>query len=190
VGCACLGVRRLAQLTSGAAVVGFSVLDPATGTGGEGIARVDSGADRSLIDTGLIASAGLAPSGTLTIVGIDGQPQDLPVYVLDLDLGTHGVVKGVQFVGDNLQKILGYDALIGVDVLKTGLFVYQGYANTFELQAGMVGYATPAVPTWPLYVGLGLVIAGGVGIVAALARSTAPQALTRVPPPSPDQGRA
>jgi len=175
VGCACLGVRRLAQLTSGAAVVGFSVLDPATGTGGEGIARVDSGADRSLIDTGLIASAGLAPSGTLTIVGIDGQPQDLPVYVLDLDLGTHGVVKGVQFVGDNLQKILGYDALIGVDVLKTGLFVYEGYMNTFELQAGMVGYATPAVPTWPLYVGLGLVIAGGVGIVAALARSTAPR---------------
>ena len=174
MGCACLGVRRLAQLTSGAAVVGFSVLDPATGTGGEGIARVDSGADRSLIDTGLIASAGLAPSGTLTIVGIDGQPQDLPVYVLDLDLGPHGLVKGVRFVGDNLQKPLGYDALIGVDVLRTGLFVYQGYADTFELQAGMAGYVPPAVPTWPLYVGIGLVLAGGVGVVVAATRRCRP----------------
>jgi len=154
-------------LQSGAALVSFQVINPATGIVAGGTARVDSGADITLVDSATIAQIGVLPDGYVEIQGVDGNPVQASTYMVSINLGNLGFVGQARVVGmDGLQSRDGYQMLIGTDLLGTGVFDYFGPTDSFNLQLGVTtGPPISPVPSWVLPVGIVSVGLGLVGLI-------------------------
>jgi hypothetical protein len=125
---------------SGALVIPVRVVNPATGLSATGRFRIDTGDDVTLIDPALARAVGALAAGSSGVIGVGGGIEQDPQYVLDLDLGDAGYVAGVQCIGQSVAA-LGYDGLLGDNVLDLGLLVRDGPAGQFTL---VVGPPSPA----------------------------------------------
>ena len=151
------------SLSAGSATIPFRVVNPANGVYALGDALIDTGASICILDTAIIQALGVVQAGTMQVEGVYGSAQPAPVYVVSVDLGTHGFASNIQVVGDSIQQRLGYVMLIGDNLLAKGWFAEIGSTGTFELQIGQPG--TPFPPLgWPLWVGGGLMIGGLVAL--------------------------
>lgn len=154
-------------LQTGAALVPFQVINPSTGNTAGGTARVDTGADITLIDASVLDYVAATSTGNIVVVGIDGVDQTLYEYVVSLNFGADGYVTQAKVVGlPGLQDIQGIQGLIGKDILKTGIFNYDGLTNTFTLQVG-IGTGPPISPL-PQWVLPAAVIATSLGLAGVL----------------------
>lgn len=151
----------------GAIVVPVAITDPATGRVHRGIARVDTGADRTVVAIRVMREMGIAPRGHVTLIGVTGAPEQKPVYRIGIAVPGSGSAGVIDAVGDDMAG-LGYDALIGVDVLRTGVLIYDGASESFEL---ILGAFSPACRTglWQTVAAAGLMGAGTAGMIWALA---------------------
>jgi len=154
-------------LQSGAALVSFQIINPATGIVAGGTARVDSGADVTLVDSATIVLTGVLPDGYMEVQGVDGNPVKVPTYIVSVNLGNFGFIGRARVVGMNgLQDRDGYQMLIGTDLLGTGVFDYFGPTNSFDLQLGITtGPPISPVPSWVLPAGAASV---GLGLIALI----------------------
>ena len=148
------------DLTQGKMLLSVRVVDPTSGRGAYGSFRVDTGDDVALVDPAILAAIGasLTPTGTVGIVGVDGQPINAPSYLLDLDLGPDGYLPGVTLVAMPLGG-LGYSGLIGVNVLKRGLLMLDGPDGEWQFTVGPPKSASVAWLPWTA-VGAGLGLLG------------------------------
>jgi|GEM_PF-5373139 len=139
-----------APLQHGAALLPAAVADPTTGKSLPVLARVDTGADQTLVDTKVIQQLPVSPIGDVPIEGVFGSPEDEREYTVNLLLGpngSYGSVPLVRVLATDLTP-LGLQALIGVDVLQTGVFGYDGLAGTFSLAVGVPAATRPARAFW------------------------------------------
>lgn len=159
---------------NGAVTANFKVTNPSNAMVIGGTARIDTGADVSVIDASIASSISAAPIGYIQLVGVDGVPQNTQVYVVDLDLGDLGYASGVKVTGDSaLYSATGYSCLVGVDILSSGILVYDGPTQNYQMSIGISKAPAigRAVPQWAAYLGAGLLVAGGItATVLALRR--------------------
>lgn len=102
-------------------------------------ALVDTGASCTCVDTQILLGLGLTPTGR-TQVAVPGRaPEEHDQY--DVGLVIPAAVQGdpqlsfptIPVVATPLLSALGFDALIGRDILEECLFAYNGSAKTFTL---------------------------------------------------------
>ncbi len=154
-----------AALTGAAAELTVSVVNPVNGLTINGTARIDTGADITVISPNIASAIGATSTGTIQVVGVTGDATDEDSYQLDVDLGSSGYVSGDTVISDNDMSSLGVDVLIGIDVLSTGYFEYDGQTGTFSLQVGLPQAPVSGVPSWMIWAGIGLAVAGGIAAI-------------------------
>lgn len=147
---------------NGAMIVGVVVGNPATGQTVQGVGRVDTGADTTLIDPTFVAPLGLIPTGTTPIQGVLGSPTAEPDYIAGVTIPGAGSLAAVGMTADPLRP-LGYDVLVGLDILSTGTLRVDWQAGTFALVFGQQSPARPAQRAWvPVLLGALAITAAGV----------------------------
>ncbi len=152
--------------SSGFATVGFRAVNPISGVASQpSIGLIDSGDQRAVVSPALISSIGAMPYGTSQIIGFDGQPVGANLYMVDLDFGSGGYVPSVIVASYSISG-LGFDALIGVNILRTGVFTYNGPKGTFTFDVGRTN--APAITSPTTYAAVGLIALGLAGIGIAL----------------------
>jgi predicted aspartyl protease len=106
---------------------GASVPDPVAGIG-----LIDTGASGTAVRTGMLSSLGLHPVGKAPVLTptTGSKPVYCPMYAVTLMLPNGRIEIPVLETPLDGQNI---DVLIGRDVLKHGLFVYQGHSSQFTL---------------------------------------------------------
>ena len=150
--------------------------DPYTGRAHHGIARVDTGADRTVVALDVLHRMGTPPRGTVTLIGVTGTPEEKPVYLLTVTVPGAGTVGPTEVVGDDMAGI-GYDALIGTDLLSTGVLIYDGMSGQYELFLGCTSaHRIGAAKTLVL---AGLAGAGAAGLVWTLGTGKSPRLTAR-----------
>ena len=162
----------MATLTGNAADLTVSIINPITGATINGTARIDSGADITVISPDIASAIGATEFGTIEVVGVTGDATDENAYQVDLDLGDSGYVSGLTVIADADMSSLGVDVLIGVDVLDTGYFEYDGQSDTFTLQVGLPQAPVSGIPSWWLWLGIGLGVAGVIGGIMVATQET------------------
>jgi len=145
------------------------LVDPTTKLGAYGLVRVDTGDDIAIADPSLIASTGAQPTDQTEVQGIDGQPVQVPLYHLDIDLGAGSYISDMEVMGLNISA-LGYAGLFGDNLLDHGILVRDGPAQTWSF----TGISTPVANPFPT----ALTIAG-VGLAAIVAAALWPRPRTR-----------
>lgn len=94
---------------------------------------VDTGASGSAVDHEVIAQLGLQPTGSIAIATPSHDHHDVLTFDIDLIIeGNQLHIADVPVFATGLKK-QGIDGLIGRDVLKYMLLVYNGYAGHFTL---------------------------------------------------------
>ncbi len=161
----------MATLTGNAADLTVSIINPTTGAI-NGTARIDSGADITVISPNIASAIGATAFGTIEVVGVTGDATNENAYQVDIDLGNSGYVSGITVIADPDMASLGVDVLIGVDVLDTGYFEYDGQTGTFTLQAGLPQAPVSGIPSWWLWLGIGLGVAGVIGGIVVATQET------------------
>lgn len=154
------------NLQARAALVAFQAINLQNGKQSGGTARVDSGADISLVDLSVLQSISATQTGSIEVQGIDGNAVQMPLYTIDLNFGNYGYIQNAVVAGDDgLVTRDGYQALVGTDLLSTGIFDYYGTGQTFNLQLG-VSTGTPIneIPPWLLPGGIVAAVLGLSGI--------------------------
>jgi predicted aspartyl protease len=152
-----------ANLTGNAALLTVSVINPVNGETINGTARIDSGADISVISTNIASAINSSSISTIQVVGVTGSATSEEAYQVDIDLGSSGYVSGVTVISDSNMAGLGVDMLIGVDILQTGYFEYDGQSGSFTLDVGLPQAPVSGIsPAW-LWAGVGLAVVGVVG---------------------------
>lgn len=102
-------------------------------------ALIDTGASISAIDSDIVQSLGLQPTGTTLIhtPSTGATPHQTSTY--DVRIVIFGFVAAHSFtlpavaVTESALKAFGFQVLIGRDILSHCLFVYDGRANIFSL---------------------------------------------------------
>ena len=95
-------------------------------------ALFDTGADVSIIQTGLAARFGLVSHDIITIGGLHERSQDCQVYDVDLCFDQAGLVfENVWVAEADLSRHVG--VIIGRSVLRKGEFSFNGWKGTFSL---------------------------------------------------------
>lgn len=115
-----IGERSLVELRS-------PVPEPVTG-----FALIDTGADCSCFDQSSALQAGLPIIGERTITSASHTKNELPLYAGKMLLPRLDDLE-VEGVGVNLSGIDGMVAIIGRDLLKNAIFVYNGLDGTYTL---------------------------------------------------------
>lgn len=99
---------------------------------------VDTGASTTAIDPSVIQGLGITPTGSMPILTPSTGPN--PVQVNTFDVGiVIPIFSGQTFslgavqVFESSLSVQGIQALIGRDILKNGLLVYDGRNNIFSL---------------------------------------------------------
>ena len=157
-------------LSSGAALVGVTVIDPSTGDSRSVSGRLDTGADQTLVDHSIVQAVGLVKIGSDSIEGVFGNPQQEGEYLATLDFGGYGAVAEVKVLAAPILQQLGFPVLVGVDVLGSGTFDYEGLKQRFSLTLGAKSVPRPRSPL-PIIVGIPLAVAlGGVAWSVATGR--------------------
>jgi hypothetical protein len=94
-------------------------------------ALIDTGASHSAVRAGILAPLGLHPVGVITIATPSSHNVQCPLYSVRLTLPQGGfldtTVSEVPLQGQNI------DALMGRDVLRFGILIYQGTIGQFTL---------------------------------------------------------
>jgi len=109
------------------AAEGKPIPQPVTGT-----ALIDTGATRSAIDDRTVSKLGLSPVGLVKLGTAAGQKLQA-LYPLKLTLPQLArVIEFESVTGCDLSGT-GFEMLIGRDVLRLGLFVYDGVSGSFSL---------------------------------------------------------
>jgi predicted aspartyl protease len=153
------------QLSGGSAMIPFSVINPANGLSISGTARIDTGADITVIDPRIASAVKAVSTGSVTIIGVTGEQTSEASYTLDINFGIAGYMSNINLITDsNLSNSIGVDMLIGVDVLQHGIFYYDGQTKTFDLYVGLPQAPISEVPAWLALAGLGLAAVGIVGV--------------------------
>jgi hypothetical protein len=94
---------------------------------------IDTGASCSAIDVAIAPFLGLTNHGTSKIQTPSGEKDHL-TFDIDLNFTTHNyAINNLRVVEADLKTKQGIDGLIGRDVLKNALLVYQGWANQYTL---------------------------------------------------------
>ncbi len=154
------------NLQARAALVAFQAINLQNGKQAGGTARVDSGADISLVDLTVLNAVGASQTGSIEVQGIDGNAVQMPLYTVDLNFGNYGYIQNAVVAGDDgLVSRDGYPALIGTDLLSSGSFDYFGTNQTFDLQVGIgTGVPINEIPSWLLPGGIVAAALGLAGI--------------------------
>lgn len=94
---------------------------------------IDTGASASAIKTGIAKELGLTPHGTISISTASHKSHVCLTYDIDLIFSIQRV--GVQNIRVFETKFEGQniDGLIGRDVLRLGVLIYNGYDQSFTL---------------------------------------------------------
>lgn len=101
-------------------------------------ALVDTGASCTCLDPEVLATLGLTPTGTTSVVTAGGVPEERDVYDVALAIPS-GKGEQVFFehtmavVAAPLLKSQGFHALIGRDVLSRCILNYNGSTKTYTL---------------------------------------------------------
>lgn len=104
-----------------------------------GIFLVDTGASNTVIDSSLIQSLGLNPTGTVMCHTPSTAGTAVPMYQYDLMIYVPGAVNGQGWLIDSIAVMASSFAgqtihgLIGRDIIDRGLLVYNGHAGHFTL---------------------------------------------------------
>lgn len=151
------------KLVGGAMLTTARVVDPTNGRGGYGVMRIDTGDDIALIDPSLMNSIGVLPTAHTQVEGIDGQPVTVPVYHIDVDLGSMGYLVNVEALGLNIQS-LGYAGLFGDNELDQGVLVRDGPARTFTFTTTLA--IPPAPPSYNTPFTIAAVGIAGIAVAA------------------------
>lgn len=96
--------------------------------------RIDTGAELAIVDPRILAALAVRPVGTQTLQGVTGATRSAPLYRVDLDLGPGGRLTQVLVAGIPLPAAAGADGLFGDNLLRRGILVYNGPANTWTFQ--------------------------------------------------------
>lgn len=91
-------------------------------------AKVDTGADRTVIPGNLLVSLGVAPFDNLLFEGADGHRFQLPVYQLQVTIEGFGPI-GVEAAGSGRESLI----LLGRDVLNLYRIALDGPHGRLEL---------------------------------------------------------
>lgn len=96
--------------------------------------RIDTGAVMAVVDPRILTGLGLAPIGVQTLQGVTGATRQAPLYRIDLDLGAAGCLSQVTVAGIALPPAAGADGLFGDNLLRHGILLYNGPADTWSFQ--------------------------------------------------------
>ena len=94
-------------------------------------AKIDSGADRSVIGKGLAARLGLKPAGVCLVDTPSSKDFPCYEYALRLVFPNDVVWQGIMLELPAAQESV--EVLIGRDILGHGMLIYIGYDNSFSL---------------------------------------------------------
>jgi hypothetical protein len=98
-----------------------------------GIALIDSGASMTAVDDNALKQLGVAPVGIAPVLTPSGSARQL-LYPADIVItGMPGRHSFTQVIGTPHLAAQGIVALIGRDVLRNALFVYNGSTGQFTL---------------------------------------------------------
>ena len=105
------------------------------------LALIDTGAGISAVEPTVLAALGLTPTGEADIhtPSTGGSPVKTPTYDVRIAIlagragDLHFISETVQVTGTPGLNVWGYDALIGRDILKTCVMIYNGADNIFIL---------------------------------------------------------
>ncbi len=88
----------------------------------------DTGATGTVITKAVVNALDLQPTGIQKVVGVNGQPEDRPTYVVDLILPNNVIVQNVNVVEGGGSS---FDVLIGMDIIQMGdFFISRGQGKT------------------------------------------------------------
>lgn len=96
------------------------------------LALIDTGASGTAISTKVVQQLHLVARGVTTISTPSTDSHPTNVYDVDLHLPNNVTVYNVQAIEARLTT-QNIDCLIGRDVLRHGVLIYNGYATTFTL---------------------------------------------------------
>ena len=120
--------------------------------------RIDTGAQRTVIDDRIAVGMGLTPIRFASMVGVSGKPELCPVYPINITIGfadaagnTAQCDYGCFAIGMNPQAT-AHQGLIGRDFLKYFELHYNGPKSTFEIivPAAAASTVTPSKPNEPV----------------------------------------
>ena len=106
------------------------VANPATGASSAAKMRIDTGADVSVICLAIADKIGVSPQRFRTVIDVDGNQVEAPVFVVDIYLADSCELKNVEVAGLDLTGT-GYTGLIGSNILNKGLLVRDGYSGSW-----------------------------------------------------------
>ncbi len=91
-------------------------------------ALVDSGADGTLVPLNILQQIGIAQSGWVRMKGIGGISRRIPVYLLQLSIGSLSIGT-IRVGGDRLNEQM----ILGRNVLNQMIVTLNGLANIVEI---------------------------------------------------------
>lgn len=104
------------------------IRDPQTGAGQKVLAKLDTGADSSIIPEHLVQSLALTPFDRLLTIAFDGRKEFLTSYLIDV------LIAGRSFTDLEVVAAPIPYLLIGRDVLNTLVITLDGSQFTFDIQ--------------------------------------------------------
>lgn len=119
-------------MNDGAMMFQAKIINPDTGQSADANFRIDTGADVSAICLVMADRIGVKPKGFCTIYDADGEPMEVPVFVVDMDI--HGCrLNGVEVVGLDLSRS-NCSGLIGDNILDHGVLIRDGNSWSFSIK--------------------------------------------------------
>lgn len=113
-------------------VLQAKIINPDNGRGKDADFRIDTGADVSAVCLYHAEDLGLKPKRFTVVSDADGEPMEVPVFVVDMDI--HGCrLSGVEVVGLDLSRS-NCSGLIGENILSRGVLVRDGNSWSFAIK--------------------------------------------------------
>ncbi len=137
---------------SGAMTLQAKIVNPDTGQSKDADFRIDTGADISAICLYYAEDLALKPKRFTVVSDADGEPLDVPVFVVDLAL-SGCYLRNVEVIGLDLSRS-NCAGLIGDNVLDKGILVRDGNSWSFTIRENVCAAGTVGAETCLLVFGL------------------------------------
>lgn len=99
-----------------------------------GLALIDTGADQTCIDEEVVEKMQLRPTDKLTVTSFDSEPREELVYPVRLEFVGASISMDIPAIKRPIKKVRPQiTALIGRDILKHCLFVYNGITGYLSI---------------------------------------------------------